>query len=59
MENRITQEAGDIYLFSDERSATDYKEKHSARIEKFGIDRVNAKIFDVNVPLTEITKGPV
>lgn len=59
MENRITQEAGGIYLFSDEQSATNYIAKHSARLKKFGIDRISTKIFDVNVPLTEITKGPV
>jgi hypothetical protein len=52
MENRITQEAGGIYLFSDEQFATNCMAKHSARLKKIGIDRVNTKIFDVNVPLT-------
>jgi hypothetical protein len=50
---------GGIYLFSDEQSAGNYIEKHSARLKGFGIDHVNVKIFGVNVPLTEITKGPV
>jgi hypothetical protein len=28
-------------------------------LKKSGIDRVHAKIFDVNVPLTKFTNGPV
>jgi hypothetical protein len=59
LENQTTQEAGGIYLFSDEESATNFMAKHSARLKKFGIDRINAKIFDVNVPLTKFTNGPV
>ena len=33
--------------------------KPAARLKKFGIDRIHAKIFDVNVPLTKFTNGPV
>lgn len=58
-ENKATQEAGGIYLFLDEESAGNYIAKHSARLKGFGIDHVNVKLFDVNVPLSGITKGPV
>ena len=56
-ENEKTQEAGGIYLFEDEKAAEAYINKHSARLKMFGINQVNAKVFDVNVPLTGITKG--
>lgn len=56
-ENEKTQEAGGIYLFEDEKTAQAYIIKHSARLKMFGINQVNAKVFDVNVPLTGITKG--
>lgn len=56
-ENEKTQEAGGIYLFEDEKSAQAYINKHSARLKMFGINQVNAKVFDVNAPLSEITKG--
>lgn len=56
-ENEKTQEAGGIYLFEDEKTAQAYINKHSARLKMFGINQVNAKVFDVNVPLTGVTKG--
>lgn len=58
-ENQATQEGGGIYLFADEESARAYIAKHSARLKGFGIADINAKIFDVNVPLSQITKAPV
>ena len=58
-ENQAEREAGGIYLFADEPSARGYIAKHSARLEELGIENVNAKVFDVNGPLTAITKGPV
>lgn len=58
-ENQAEREAGGIYLFTDEQSAKDYISKHTARLKTFGIEKVNAKLFDVNVPLTRITKGPL
>jgi hypothetical protein len=42
-ENHTTEEAGGVYLFSDEQSAKDYITKHSARLKEFGIERANAK----------------
>lgn len=58
-ENQAAGEAGGIYLFTDEQSAKSFIKKHLARLEGFGIHQVNVKIFDVNVPLTRITRGPV
>lgn len=58
-ENESEQEAGGIYLFSDEKSARNYIVKHTGRLKEFGITNVNAKVFDVNGSLTRITKGPV
>lgn len=50
-------EAGGIYLFENEDDLDRYLEKHTARLKSFGIMDVNAKIFDVNVPLTLINRG--
>jgi hypothetical protein len=58
-ENQATQEAGGIYVFKDEQSAQAYIKKHSERLKGFGIERVNVKMFDMNLPLSQITKGPV
>ncbi len=56
-ENRETGEGGGIYLFETGQDAERYIEMHTVRLKGFGIDSVNAKIFDVNVPLTEISRG--
>ena len=58
-ENKKTQEAGGIYLFENEATALAYIKMHSQRLKGFGISQVNVKIFDVNIPLTAITKGPI
>lgn len=58
-ENKENQEAGGIYMFSDEESAKKYIAMHSERLGKFGITGINAKIFDVNIPLSKIDNGPV
>jgi hypothetical protein len=50
---------GGIYLFEDEESARAYVEEHTARLEGFGITEIRAKVFEVNEPLTELTRGPV
>lgn len=56
-ENPETQEAGGIYLFEDEASLDNYLTMHSARLKNMGIEHINAKKFQVNQPLTEITHG--
>lgn len=57
-ENRQAQEAGGIYLFEDEATASAYLKKHTERLRGFGIDKVVGHIFDVNEPLTRINHGP-
>ena len=56
-ENAEQGEAGGIYLFKSEETAQSYLEKHSARLKEFGVDNINAKIFDVNEPLSKINKS--
>jgi len=58
-ENQATHEAGGIYLFKDEAAARAYVKKHTERLASFGIAGVNAKVFNVNVDLTRITRGPL
>ena len=58
-ENRATQEAGGIYLFEDEQSAQAYAKKHAARLRQFGVQEMFYKIFDVNLPLSQINHGPL
>ena len=58
-ENATNKEAGGIYLFSDENNAKRYLEKHTKRLNTFGIVDRNAKIFDVNVPLSLIDKANI
>ncbi|MCE7781826.1 monooxygenase [Staphylococcus xylosus] len=56
-ENESEQEAGGIYAFDNKTNAKKYLDMHSQRIKSMGVPYVNAKIFDVNEDLTQITKG--
>ncbi|WP_436937751.1 monooxygenase [Staphylococcus xylosus] len=56
-ENESEQEAGGIYAFDNKTNARKYLDMHSQRIKSMGVPYVNAKIFDVNEDLTQITKG--
>ena len=58
-ESEKDQLGGGIYLFENEESAKDYFAMHSARLKEMGIAEVRGVIFDVNVPLSEINKGPI
>lgn len=58
-ENRETDEAGRIYLFADAASANAYLEMHRARLLGFGIPEVHAKLFEVNLPLSQIDRAPL
>lgn len=58
-ENRETGEAGGVYLFADAASAKAYLEMHRARLLGFGIPEVRGKLFDVNVPLSQIDRAPL
>ena len=56
-ENRETGEAGGVYLFEDEASLDAYLGPKIARMKAAGIEGLRAKKFDVNEPLTRITRG--
>lgn len=58
-ESRASGESGGIYLFDDEASARSYLEEHTRRLEGFGVTGIRARVFDVNEPLTAITRGPL
>jgi hypothetical protein len=58
-ENASTLEAGGVYLFEDAKSAAAYVAKHTERLKQFGITQINVKIFDVNLGLSRITRGPL
>lgn len=58
-ENSETKEAGGIYNFETKETAEQYLAMHTKRLASFGITDVNAKIFAINAPLTEINKGPI
>lgn len=47
------------YLFEDEASANSYLKMHSARLKEMGVKKIRGRIFDVNVPLSTINKGPI
>ncbi len=57
-ESSEANQGGGIYLFTDQPSAEAYLQKHAARLKEWGINEVNAKIFDVNQELTHLTHGP-
>jgi hypothetical protein len=56
-ENPRTGEAGGIYLFEDEESALAYATMHEQRVLAMGASGVQYKLFEVNEPLSRITKG--
>lgn len=58
-ENAAEKDAGGIYLFKTEETARAYLEKHTERLKGLGVEKVNAKIFDVNEDLSKITGGPL
>ena len=58
-ENERTQEAGGVYLFESEETAQAYLEMHTARLKAMGVPEVRGKLFDANVPLSVINKGPL
>ena len=56
-ENPRTGEAGGIYLFEDEASALTYATMHEQRVLAMGASAVQYRVFDVNEPLSRITRG--
>lgn len=57
-EDRASGRAGGIYAFADDASAQAYIAKHSARLAGFGITDIRVLAFDVNEPLSRITRMP-
>jgi hypothetical protein len=57
-ENEAECRAGGIYLFSDPAAAARYAEKHTARLEGFGVTGIVARSFAVNAELSAITRAP-
>jgi hypothetical protein len=58
-ENREAGEAGGIYLFEDEASLDAYLGGKLERMKAAGIEGLRIKKFDVNEPLTRITRGMI
>jgi hypothetical protein len=58
-ENAATGRAGGIYLFADPENAARYLEKHTRRLEGFGITGISAQTFSVNPALSAITRAPI
>jgi hypothetical protein len=56
-ENATEGKAGGIYLFSDAANAARYLDKHTKRLESFGISGIRALTFSVNPSLSAITRA--
>lgn len=56
-ESEKNHEAGGIYLFASEETALAYLEKHTVRLKNLGVEEVIAKVFDVNIPLSQVNKA--
>ncbi|AKG03810.1 monooxygenase [Salimicrobium jeotgali] len=56
-ENPDTKEAVGIYAFETKEAAEKYLEKHSARLEEFGVTSIRSKLFRMNETLTKINYG--
>ena len=56
-ENEQKSEAGGIYVFENKHDAEKYLDKHSKRMKEFGVTKMNAKIFEINEGLSQITNG--
>ncbi len=58
-ENPEERRAGGIYVFRDAASAARYRAKHAERLRAFGIDGIEARAFEVNAPLSRVTRAPL
>lgn len=55
-ENAEAKSAGGVYLFADLASLERYLSMHTARLESFGVSGIRSRIFDVNEPLSTLTR---
>lgn len=58
-ENTEHQEAGGIYLFINLASAQTYLNKHTQRLQSFGISGIQAKLLEVNTALSQLDRAPI
>ncbi|MGA9047051.1 monooxygenase [Sulfuricurvum sp.] len=58
-ENAQNNTAGGIYLFDNEADARRYIQKHTQRLESFGLTNIRAALFEANQKLSHITKAPL
>jgi len=57
-EDQSNKRAGGEYLFDNHADAQRYLDKHRDRLQAMGVMHINIMIFDVNVPLSRITRVP-
>ncbi|MRX49973.1 monooxygenase [Paracoccus sp. S-4012] len=50
---------GGLYLFETRPQAEAYREKHAARLAGMGVEGIRALIFEINRPLSQITRAPL
>ncbi len=58
IENQAEGTAGGIYLFADEAAAERYRAKHSERLAARGVRDIAVRAFNINAPLSSITRAP-
>ena len=58
-EDPAGQRAGGVYLFERRSDAERYLAKHLPRLQGFGVESVRSHLFEVNLPLSALTRGPV
>lgn len=56
-ENPETGRAGGLYAFATEDRARAYLDKHTRRLEGFGITGIEARVFRANTSLSAITRA--
>ncbi|MCB1405687.1 MAG: monooxygenase [Rhodobacteraceae bacterium] len=56
-ENAETGRSGGIYVFDSADAAQAYLTKHTARLQSFGINGIEAKTFQVNHDLSALTRA--
>lgn len=57
LEDAPNGQAAGLYLFTTREIAQNYTRLHLARLASFGIANVSTKIYEVNEPLSSITRG--
>lgn len=58
-EDVIEERAGGVYQFADRASAEKYRDMHVPRVEAMGATDIYCRVFDINLPLTQINKGHI